>query len=363
MASADAGAPPPGAGDPPKTPGDGASNEGFPPSGRSGDPPGGEAAAVFVFNGDADGLCAQHILFLELGAPVLRVTGLKRDIELLDRVPLLPGVHVHALDISLKRNLGALPRLLGQGNMHVTWYDHHEPGEPGRHPRLSLRVNQAPETCTAAIVDAAFGRRHPLWAAMAAFGDGMPATGSGLASAGGASAHEAQALRRAGVLLNYNAYGEQPGDQLIPAADLALRMETYDSALDFCWDASVFAPLAGQFEADRDAFQALTALVDLPGAKAYVVPEAPFARRYAATWANERAEERPGEALAVLNALPGGAYRISLRAPRGAGRVPPASGLAAEFGGGGRNLAAGIDALPAADLERFAMRFGDYFGT
>ena len=46
-----------------------------------------QADPIFIFNGDADGLCAQQILFLELGPPLLRVTGLKRDIELLGRLP------------------------------------------------------------------------------------------------------------------------------------------------------------------------------------------------------------------------------------------------------------------------------------
>jgi hypothetical protein len=314
---------------------------------------------VFVFNGDADGLCAQHILFLELGAPSLRVTGLKREIELLARLPSGTGGDVHAMDISLRRNLAALAPLLALSNVKVTWYDHHEPGEPPAHPSLELHVNQAPETCTSAIVNAVYGHRHPLWAAMAAFGDNLPDTAVALATAGGASSHEAQALRRAGTLLNYNAYGELPGDQLFPAADLAQRMEAFPSALDFCWEAAVFGPLSAQFEADLEGFRSLAPLVDRPGAKAYALPDAPFARRYAATWANELALERPDEALAVLHGLSGGGYRVSLRSPRNGG--PPASDLAREFGGGGRKLAAGIDALPQGDLELFLNRFSEFF--
>ncbi len=335
----------------------------------SADPDGAAAATaadagphIFVFNGDADGLVGQHILFLELGRPVLRVTGLKREIGLLARLPRLTAGHIHGIDISLRRNLDALYPLLAQGNLRITWYDHHEPGEPPVHPSLVLHVNQAPETCTGAIVNAVRGHRHPLWAALAAFGDNLPATASALASAGGASAHEAQLLKRAGTLVNYNAYGEAPGDQLIPAPELAERMEPFVSALDFCWEASIFGPLAAQYEADQDAFQSLIALVDMPAAKAFVVPDAPFARRYAATWANERALQHPNEALAVLHAQADGGYRISLRSPRREGAVPAASDLAREFGGGGRKLAAGIDALPADRLDRFAERFGIYYG-
>lgn len=321
------------------------------------------AGTVFAFNGDADGLAAQQILGLEIGhRGVLKLTGTKREIELLDRLPPMSGGHVHALDISLRRNLGGLPGLLANRNIKVTWYDHHDPGEPPADANLIVHVNQAPETCTAAIVNTVFGHRHPLWAALAAFGDNLPATGSALASAGGASAHEAQLLKRAGVLVNYNAYGEAPGDQLFSALELAERMEPHISPLDFCWDADIFPALAAQFESDREAFQALTPLVDAPSAKAFISPDTAFARRYGATWANERALENPDEAFAILQVGGDGNYRVSIRAPRRTGTVPAAGDLAKEFaGGGGRRLAAGIDALPPNQLDRFADRFAEFF--
>ena len=39
-----------------------------------------------VFDGDADGLCALHQFWLKNPAPAKLVTGVKRDIKLLDRV-------------------------------------------------------------------------------------------------------------------------------------------------------------------------------------------------------------------------------------------------------------------------------------
>ena len=39
-----------------------------------------------VFDGDADGLCALHQFRLKNPAPAKLVTGVKRDIKLLDRV-------------------------------------------------------------------------------------------------------------------------------------------------------------------------------------------------------------------------------------------------------------------------------------
>jgi hypothetical protein len=336
---------------------------------------------IFLFNGDADGIVAQHILGLETGRPDLRITGRKRDIELLKLAPPLEQGQLHVLDVSLRRNLDALNALLpvlDRGGLRIAWYDHHDPGDPPAHPGLTLHINQAPETCTGVIVNAVLGRKQPLWAAMAAFGDNLPATASALASAGGASAHEAALLRRVGVLLNYNAYGDEPGDALFEAADLAERMAPCASALDFCWEQSILGPLAAQFDADRERFQELAPLAETPAAGAFLVPDQPYARRYGATWANERVMRNPAQALAVLHPRQDGSYTVSIRAPRdwrggeggdgggegeGSGKgAPSAADLAREFPtGGGRRLAAGIDALPADLLERFIARFQAHY--
>ena len=44
-----------------------------------------------VFNGDADGMCALHQLRLSYPRRAALVTGVKRDIDLLRRVPRLPA--------------------------------------------------------------------------------------------------------------------------------------------------------------------------------------------------------------------------------------------------------------------------------
>ena len=67
----------------------------------------------YAFNGDADGLCAlQQLRLVEAGEATL-VTGVKRDITLLERVDAQAGDEVTVLDISLDRNRAALLRLLG----------------------------------------------------------------------------------------------------------------------------------------------------------------------------------------------------------------------------------------------------------
>ncbi|MEO7939536.1 MAG: acetyltransferase, partial [Burkholderiaceae bacterium] len=61
-----------------------------------------------VFNGDADGLCALHQLRLVAPRDATLITGVKRDIALLQRVPLQRDARVTVLDISLQRNRAAL---------------------------------------------------------------------------------------------------------------------------------------------------------------------------------------------------------------------------------------------------------------
>jgi len=322
----------------------------------------GEGFRAFVFNGDADGLVGQHILGLELGAPDLRVTGLKRDIRLLRKLPDLESGHVHAIDISLRQNLEALPSLLSRGNVKVTWYDHHDPGDPPSHANLVLHVNQAPDTCTGAIVNAVCGHRYPLWAAMAAFGDGLPATGKALLSAGGADEEAGKAIREAGILLNYNAYGETSADVHYQPADLAVRMAPFASAPEFARESALLGPLAARFAEDRERFASLPPLLEEGSARIVLVPDEPWARRYAATWANERILSLPHEALAMVHPRKDGGYSVSIRASRGKPGSASAAELAGEFPtGGGRKLAAGINALPGDQLERFIARFREFF--
>ena len=107
-------------------------------------------------------------------------------------------------------------------------------------------------------------------------------------------------------------------------------------------------------------------MVEGPAACAYLVPDQPFARRYGATWANERALQEPNRALAVIHSRADGSYLVSIRAPRKWNGTATGSAfdLAREFPtGGGRKLAAGIDRLPADQLDAFVGRFSVFFGS
>ena len=106
----------------------------------------------YAFNGDADGLCALQQLRLAGGPPGPLVTGVKRDIALLERVAAVPGDHCTVLDVSLDVNRAGLLSLLA-GGVSVRYFDHHFTGEVPRHPALETHLDLSPQVCTSLLVD------------------------------------------------------------------------------------------------------------------------------------------------------------------------------------------------------------------
>ena len=86
----------------------------------------------------------------------------------------------------------------------------------------------------------------------------------------------------------------------------------------------------------------------------YVMPDAPWSRRVMGVFANALAHAEPQRAHAVLKAQRSG-YVVSVRVPL----LQPAGAceLCGRFGGSGRARAAGIDAMPSADFDRFVAAF------
>ena len=94
-----------------------------------------------------------------------------------------------------------------------------------------------------------------------------------------------------------------------------------------------------------------------------ILPHAPWSRRALGSFAHERAARDPTRAHAVLAPTADGThYAVSLR-------TPEHSALSADTlcrtypSGGGRTRAAGIDRLPAAELERFFRDFRAWSAT
>ena len=299
-----------------------------------------------AFNGDADGICA--LLQLRLHDPrpdALLVTGPKRDIELLGRILAQPGDRVTALDISLSRNRTHALRLLEEG-ASIFYADHHDLGERIEHPELEQHIVTRGEMCTSAIIDRHLDGAHREWAAVGAFGDNMHSMGERLTE------HDPEPLRELGILINYNAYGESLSDLHYHPDALYLLLAPYRTPQAFlAADTDVLPTLREGFRSDRRVAESGTVLLDTPSAYAVTLPDGPASRRYSGIHGNTLASQHPDRAHAVLTERDGDTYQISLRAPLRNRRG--AVGLAKQFGGGGREAAAGIDALPASDLPRF----------
>ena len=131
-----------------------------------------------VFNGDADGICG--ILQLRLHSPrkSTLITGVKRDVQLLEQVDSARNITV--VDIAMSANTEPLQRLLDAGS-RVEWFDHHFAGNIPEHSNLTPHIDTSPEVCSSVIIDKALGGTFRHWAVVAAFGDNLIATAKTLA--------------------------------------------------------------------------------------------------------------------------------------------------------------------------------------
>jgi hypothetical protein len=320
---------------------------------------------TYAFNGDADGLCALQQLRLAdaqagiaVGAETL-VTGVKRDIALLERVHGQPGDTCTVLDVSLDVNRAGLLALLEAG-VSVRYFDHHFAGEMPQHTRLDAHIDPDAKMCTSLIVDRHLAGRFRGWAATGAFGDSLLDQGRGLCQEAGLAPEAATRLAELGVALNYNAYGESVADLHVPPAELAAEMLRYPDPLEFAAHSSTFHRLADGFREDMDLTRRLEPTRQVPGAIVFELPDAAWARRCSGTLANDLAKAHAGQALAIVSRKTSGGCLVSLRVP---GDAPvSAEAFCRRYPtGGGRRTAAGINHLPSDELDSFKAAFEQQF--
>jgi hypothetical protein len=266
-----------------------------------------------------------------------------------------PGDEVTALDISLDQNRDDVRRLLEAG-ASVRYFDHHYAGELPRHPNFEPHIEEAADVCTSTLVDRHLAGRHRRWAIVAAFGDNLPQLGTAMANADGIPAPALVAMERLGVNLNYNAYGGTLSDLCFDPADLAQQMLPFADPLEFARRSPAYARLTERYEEDMARARALTPARQVPGATVVVLPDEAWARRAIGVLANDLTRSHPDSAIAILAPRNHGGFTVSVRVPA---RSPV---TADEFcrtfeTGGGRKLAAGINHLPAADVDRLAASF------
>jgi hypothetical protein len=307
-----------------------------------------------IFNGDADGLCALHQLRLEEPRAAELITGVKRDIALVQRVNAEAGDELTVLDVSMKSNAAALARVLKNG-ARVRYFDHHHPGEIPGHPNLDAHIDTSSSVCTSLIVDRHIGARHRAWAVVAAFGDNLVPAAVAAAQPLNLDHTELARLHELGECLNYNAYGDSIDDLHYPPAELYRTMSRYRDPLHFLFDEPVFNVLRSAYTEDLYRAGEVEPYRDQETSAIHILPEAAWSRRINGLFGNRLAQAHPNRAHAVLVSRSGG-FVVSVRAPLAS---PAGAGaLCEQFeGGGGREGAGGIDHLPEAELDRFSDAF------
>jgi hypothetical protein len=320
---------------------------------------------TYAFNGDADGLCALQQLRLA-GAPAdeqfaVLVTGVKRDIALVDRVRGQSGDACTVLDVSFDVNRAGVLSLLGAG-ARVRYFDHHFAGEVPQHANLEVYIDPSPTLCTSLIVNRYLGKRLGAWAVVGAFGDSLVDEGRVAAQATGLDPAAADQLQQLGLALNYNAYGESIADLHVPPSELAQEMLPFANPLDFVATSPTYRRVADGFREDMALAHGIQPLRQAPGAILFVLPDAPWARRASGTLANDLAKAHSGSAVAIVSRKTGGDYLVSVRVPRDS--AVSAESFCRRFPtGGGRRTAAGINHLPSSELDVFAGAFEVQFRT
>ncbi len=312
-----------------------------------------------VFNGDADGICALVQKRLDQPVESTLVTGLKREIDLLKQVEAQAGDVVTVLDVSLRKNREALDRILREG-ASVEYIDHHEPGPLPTHANLEIVIDTDPRLCTSLLVNKRLDGRHAEWAVVGAFGDNLQASARALVE-GRMDEGEVQQLRTLGKCLNYNSYGGSPEDVLMHPRALFSLVRHYARPRDFIADnASVCEQLTVRYHDDMEKAATLTPHEAAAHAAVFFMPDEAWARRAIGEFGYALMNEHPNRAHALISAVVEGACLVSVRAPLAA--PTGAYELCRDFPtGGGRNAAAGINKLPAEDVERFVSRFMNHF--
>ena len=307
---------------------------------------------IDVFNGDADGICALIQYRLANPAKSELITGVKRDISLLEKVSAKPGDQITVFDISMKKNNIALQRLLSEG-ASVFYVDHHISGDIPSHPNLEAIIDSSPITCTSLLVDQYLQGKYRAWAVVAAFGDNMTNSAVEAAKTLSLSEDKTSQLKRLGVSVNYNGYGSNIEDLHFKPDQLYREMSVYQSPFDFISDThSVYQELQSGYDRDIAETQNIKPMISMQNSAVYMLPDKLWARRVSGVFGNQLANQYPNRAHAILSQHPDNGFVVSVRAPLN--NLDHAGELCQQFPtGGGRKGAAGINHLPENELENF----------
>jgi len=312
-----------------------------------------------VFNGDADGICALQQLRLAEPKESTLITGVKRDIQLVQKISADSAKSITVLDISLDKNREALVQLLDK-NVKADYFDHHFAGEIPSHKNLNAHIDTAPDTCTSLIVDSYLSGAHRLWAIVGAFGDSFDEKARELASSTLLNETQIEELKKLGIAINYNAYGASEDDLHFQPSQLTHAVRPFQNPLDFIRESEICSTLYAGYNDDFTKADKLLPKFENEKTALYILPNEPWARRVSGVFANSLAKKHTNRAHALLTQQENNSYLVSVRAPTAT--KTGADDLCRQFEtGGGRKAAAGINNLPINDYEPFVAKFNEQF--
>ena len=317
---------------------------------------------IDVFNGDADGICALHQLRLAEPRPEARlVTGVKRDISLLQQLSGISNAQITVLDVSLDSNRESLVSLL-EADCDILYIDHHFSGEIPDFQNLKTHIDSNPETCTSLIVNHILAGKHSIWAVVGAFGDNLHQSAYQAAAALSLPDSTVARLKELGELLNYNSYGLSVADLFFSPQDLYRAVSLFPDPLSFLEHSSLLPKLKNGFHDDMQQAATYEPVRETETGRIFELPPEPWARRVSGVFSNLKAQEKPSMAHGLLTRNQDASYRVNIRAPLI--NKQGADTLCRIFAtGGGRAAAAGINSLPPEQLDIFFKTFEEVFGT
>lgn len=315
-----------------------------------------------VFNGDADGICALIQLRLDKPIESTLVTGIKRDIQLLEKINVNQGDSLTVLDISFEKNGQKVIEFLNSG-ASIFYVDHHLAGDIPSHPQLEVLIDTDSRTCTSLLVNQYLQGKYPLWAITAAYGDNLNPSAESLATSINLKAAECEALNNLGVYINYNGYGSSVSDLHFAPDVLFKEMVHYESPFDFISDnRETFEKLENGYLQDMSDAEKIQPEFQSNAVGVYLLPDVAWARRVSGVFGNHLANFNPAKAHAVLSINKADGYLISVRAPL-TNKIG-ADEFCSQFAtGGGRKSAAGINHLPKDQLGVFIEKFNEFYGS
>lgn len=319
-------------------------------------------ARIDIFNGDADGICALTQFRNANPGESKLVTGVKRDIALVAKAGIEAGDEVTVLDVSFDKNRDAVVKALEAG-AEIFYVDHHHAGDIPTSGSLKTLIDTSPDVCTSILMNAHLEGRFVEWAVVGAFGDNLKASAQALAQPLGLSSGQTEKLENLGIYINYNGYGAALEDLHFEPAKLYELVSRYASPFGFMEEgAAHFEKLETGYRDDMARARGTRPTREAAHAAVFMFPDEAWARRVSGVYSNDLANASPKRAHAVITERSDGTYLVSVRAPLS--NKVGASELCRRFPtGGGREAAAGINNLPADQLDDFMDQFADFYAS